>query len=116
MLEDSLMESGNRIGAKSKYWSIAALLFDCGLLLALIVWPLLHPQALPLQVMAPLLVAPLPPPALPIATPRALTRAETLSEALQAPSRIPIAVQAPAPAMDGPRGVEGLADNGPAGL
>src|SRR5580704_16995228 len=108
MFEDSLMESGNRIEAKSKYWSIAAPLFDGGLLLALIVWPLLHPQALPMQVMAPLMVAPPPPPPPPppASTPRVLIKSEMLNQRLQAPSKIPKEIQmvkeaAVAPAMDG---------------
>jgi periplasmic protein TonB len=123
MFEDSLMESDNKIEAKSKYWSIAALLFDGGLLLALIVWPLLHPQALPMQVMAPLMVAPPPPPPPPplASTPRVLIKSEMLNQQLQAPSRIPKQIQmlkeaAVAPSMDGVIGAERLADGTPGGL
>jgi protein TonB len=123
MFEDSLMESGNKIQAKSKYWSVAALLFDGALLLALIVWPLLHPQALPTQVMAPLMVAPPPPPPppSPTTTPKVLIKSEALSEQLQAPSKIPREIRvveevAAAPAMAGPRVIEGAAGGAEAGL
>jgi protein TonB len=124
MFEDSLMESDNKIEAKSKYWSIVALLFDGALLLALIVWPLLHPQALPPQVMTRLMVAPPPPPPpppSPARTPRVSIKAEVLNGQLQAPSKIPREIQmmkeaAATPSMDGVRGVEGLADGTPGGL
>jgi protein TonB len=123
MFEDSLMESGNKIEAKSKYWSIFTLLFDGALLLALIVWPLLHPEALPTQVMARLMVAPPPPPPppLPARTPRVSVKSEFLDRQLQAPSKIPKEIQlvkevAVAPSMDGVIGVVGLADGTPGGL
>jgi periplasmic protein TonB len=98
MFEDSLMESGNRIKAKSKYWSILTFLLNCGAVIALIIWPLLHPEALPKQIMAELMVAP---PAPPPPPPRAQaakvqTRPEMLTELVQAPSRIPKAIN-PAP-------------------
>jgi periplasmic protein TonB len=91
MFEDSLMESGNRIKAKSRYWSILTFLLNCGALIALIIWPLLHPEALPKQIMAELMVAPpAPPPPPPRAqAPKVQTRPEILTEAVQAPSRIP---------------------------
>jgi periplasmic protein TonB len=62
MFEDSLIESANRIRSKSKYWSLVTFALNVAVLLAVIVWPLLHPAALPTQVMAPLMVAPPPPP------------------------------------------------------
>jgi periplasmic protein TonB len=92
MFEDSLMESGNQIKAKSKYWSIVALLVNSGVLMALIVWPLLHPEALPKQVMAALMVAP-PAPAPPPAIPTAHIKSEMVSTELLAPSRIPKAIK-----------------------
>lgn len=118
MFEDSLMESGNKIKAKSKYWSIASLLLNGGLLIAAIVWPLLHPQALPTAVMAPLMVAPAPPPpsAPPPQIPKVQIKSETMSEELQAPSKIPKEVKlvkeaAIPPSMDDVKGL----DNGPQG-
>jgi hypothetical protein len=65
MFEDALMESSSTIKTRSKYWSLPALAMNCALLSAMIVWPLLHPEALPKQAMASLLVAPLAPPTAP---------------------------------------------------
>ena len=62
MFEDSLMESGGKLKTKSKYWSIVTLCINGAILAGLIIWPLLHPEALPTQMMATLLVAPPPPP------------------------------------------------------
>jgi periplasmic protein TonB len=90
MFEDSLMESGNRIKRKNKFWSFVAFLLNAGALLALVIWPLLHPEALPKQMMATLMVAPSPPPAPPpvAPTPKAQVRSELLSTELQVPSTI----------------------------
>jgi periplasmic protein TonB len=65
MFEDSLMESGGKLKTKSKYWSIVTLCINGAILAGLIIWPLLHPEALPTQMMATLLVAPPTPPPLP---------------------------------------------------
>ena len=91
MFEDSLMESGNGIKRKNKFWSFVAFLLNTGALLALVIWPLLHPEALPRQMMATLMVAPSPPPAPPPAAlaPKVQTKSESLSKQLEAPSRIP---------------------------
>jgi periplasmic protein TonB len=58
MFEDALMESSNSIKTSSKYWSLPALAMNGAFLSGLIIWPLLHPEALPRQAMASLLVAP----------------------------------------------------------
>jgi periplasmic protein TonB len=91
MFEDSLMESGNGIKRRNKFWSFVAFLLNAGALLALVVWPLLHPEALPRQMMATLMVAPSPPPAPPPAAPapKARMKSELLSKELQVPSTIP---------------------------
>ena len=60
MFEDALVESSHRIKTRSKYWSLLAFFINGGALIALLIWPLLHPQALPTQIMASLLVAPPP--------------------------------------------------------
>jgi periplasmic protein TonB len=90
MFEDSLMESGNRIKRKNKSWSFVAFLVNAGALLALVIWPLLHPEALPTQMMATLMVAPSPPPPPPPAAPapKVQPNSEMLSKDWQAPSRI----------------------------
>src|SRR5450631_4085425 len=91
MFEDSLMESGNRIKRRNQFWSFVAFLLNGGALLALVIWPLLHPEALPRQMMATLMVAPSPPPAPPPAAPapKAQMKSELLTKELQAPSTIP---------------------------
>ena len=113
MFEASFMESGNRIKAKNKYWSIVSLLLKGAVLVALILWPLLGPEALHTEVMAALLVAPptCPPPPPMQATPEAPIQPESLSNQLQAPSKIKtLKEQAPAFTMDGVQRMEGLAD------
>ena len=124
MFEDSLMESSNKIKAKSKYWSMVSLLLNGGVLIAVIIWPLLHPQALPTDVMAPLIVAPPPPPPPPPSapqTPKVQTKSETLTKELQAPSKIPkesklVKESAIPPSMDGVKGIEGLENGTPGGM
>ena len=118
MFEDSLMESGHRIKATSKYWSIFTLLFNSGVLIALIVWPLLHPEALPKQMMAALMVAP-PAPTPPPAMPKAHIKSEMVNTELLEPSRIPKAIKITQesslpPSMEVV--VEGLSSGPPAGL
>jgi periplasmic protein TonB len=123
MFEDSLMESGNRIKRKNKFWSFVAFLLNAGALLALVIWPLLHPEALPKQMMATLMVAPSPPPAPPPAAPatKVQTKPELLSTELQLPSTIPKEARQvneaaiPQPTM-GVRGMEGLSSGIPGGI
>jgi periplasmic protein TonB len=122
MFENSLMESDNRIKAKSR-WSLLAFLVNGGALLALIIWPLLHPEALPTQMMATLMVAPSPPaPPPPVApAPKVQIKSEMLSNKLQAPSRIPKEIKqvneaALPPSMLDVIGVEGLTRGTPGGI
>ena len=95
MFEDALMESGHAIKTRSNYWSLPALLMNCGLLSAFIIWPLLHPEALPKQAMTAFLIAPPapPPPQLPHLQPRTQARSEIFESELQTPSRIPHAIK-----------------------
>jgi periplasmic protein TonB len=65
MFEDSLIESQGRIRTKSKWFAIGSFFAQASLLLLLILFPLLHPQALPKQSMERLLLAP-PPPRAPV--------------------------------------------------
>jgi protein TonB len=90
MFEDSLMESGNGIKRKNKFWSFVAFLLNTGALFALVIWPLLHPEALPRQMMATLMVAPSPPPppAQKAPTPKAQVKSELISKELWTQSRI----------------------------
>jgi periplasmic protein TonB len=122
MFEDSLMESSNRKKRKSK-WSFVAFLLNFGGLFALVIWPLLHPEALPTQMMATLMVAPSPPPAPPPAAPapKVQTKSEMLSTQLQAPSRIPKAIKqvneaAIPPSMIGVHGIDDPSSDTPGGM
>ena len=47
MFEDSMLESGGRIKTKSKYWMIATFSLNGAILAALIIYPLINPEALP---------------------------------------------------------------------
>jgi periplasmic protein TonB len=121
MFEDALVESGNTLKRKNKGWSFVAFLLNAAALLALVIWPLLHPEALPRQMMATLMVAPAPPPAPPPAAPaaRVQARPQVLISEFQAPSRIPTHIkqmdESPAlPSMLSNIGVEGVND-GPHG-
>ena len=91
MFEHSLMESGKTHPARSKYWPFLSLLVNGTGMIALITWPLLHPEAFPRQIIATLMVAPSPPPLPPrtAPAPKVQTKSEILNAGLQAPSRIP---------------------------
>jgi|SRR5579859_4495347 len=122
MFEDSLMESGNKLRRKNKGWSFVAFLLNTAALMALVIWPLLHPEALPRQMMATLMVAPSPPPAPPPAAPaaRVQAKAQMLMNEFPEPSRIPLIKQVneaavPPPVMDEQR-MEGLGNGIPDGI
>jgi len=98
MFEDSTFESAGRIRTRSRGWMIAALAFNSSILFALILIPLIYPEALPSQATAFLRVleAPLPPAEQP--PPR--VAAQPFQGARQfegghifAPSRIPIGIR-----------------------
>jgi protein TonB len=63
MFEDSTFESSGRIRTRSRGWMIAAFTFNGSILLALILIPLIYPEALPRQAIAFLMDVPAPPPA-----------------------------------------------------
>jgi len=96
MFEHSLMESGKTHPARSKYWPFVSLLVNGTGMIAMIAWPLLHPEALPRQMIATLMVAPSPPPLPPrtAPAPKVQTRSEIMNAELQAPSRIPTQIKA----------------------
>ena len=119
MFEDALMESSHRIKTSSRDWSLLAVLINCGVLVTLAIWPLLHPDALPVQIMAALLVAPSPPPpaSLPQAPqPGSPVQSELFDTQIQAPSKIPKNIQldkeaaSSPPSMVGVIGAEGIED------
>jgi protein TonB len=61
MFEDSTFESSGRIRTRSRGWMIAAFIFNGSILLALVLIPLIYPEALPRQAIAFLMEAPQPP-------------------------------------------------------
>jgi protein TonB len=95
MFEDSLVESQGRLRTKSRWFAIGSLLGQAALLLLLMLYPLVHPQALPKQSMERLLVAPPPPrPPAPVqaraaSTPAARQPTLQIAEQFTAPGRIP---------------------------
>jgi len=93
MFEDSTFESTGRIRTRSRRWMIATLIFNGSILLALILIPLIYPEALPRQALAFLLEAP-PPPTPPPPLPKQQARPfrgnpEVNNGHIFAPSRIP---------------------------
>jgi protein TonB len=65
MFEDSTFESNGKIKTRSRFWMIATLAVNGGILVALILIPLIHPEALPRLYMPLLVCAPPPPPSRP---------------------------------------------------
>ncbi len=72
MFEDSTFESSGRIHTRSRGWMIAACAFNGSILLALVLIPLIYPEALPRMALAFLMEAP---PA-PTPPPKPITRVE----------------------------------------
>ncbi|HTX75672.1 MAG TPA: energy transducer TonB [Terracidiphilus sp.] len=65
MFEDSTFESTGRIRTRSRVWGVAAFAINASILGAIVVIPLIYPEALPRHWMNMLLVAPAPPPSAP---------------------------------------------------
>ncbi|MDR3771816.1 MAG: TonB family protein [Terracidiphilus sp.] len=63
MFEDSTFESNGTIRTRSRGWMLASFTFYSSILLALILIPLVYPEALPRQAIAFLMEVPPPPPA-----------------------------------------------------
>jgi protein TonB len=80
MFEDATFETTGRIRTGSRGWMIAAFIFEAFILLALVLIPLICPEALPRQVTAFLMAAPTPPPA---QLPRPQPAAQTVRPASQ---------------------------------
>jgi len=95
MFEDSLVESQDRIRTNSRWFAIGSFFAQAVLLLLLILFPLLHPLALPKQSIERLLIAP-PPPRAPApvqvqhaTAPVSSHSLPSLQDQLQAPRTIP---------------------------
>ena len=92
MFQDALVESSGSLKTRKRYINMLATLLNGAFLVGLILWPLLHPLALPRQTLTRLLVAPAPPsaPAAPATGARkALPGKATLLTQMEAPSVIP---------------------------
>jgi protein TonB len=97
MFEDSTFESTGRIRTRSRSWMIAAAIFNGSILLALILIPLIYPEALPKQAIAFLMTTPPPPPSAPPTPPRSQAHpasgpAVAVQDPFTAPRRIPISI------------------------
>jgi hypothetical protein len=57
MFEDSTFESGGRIHSKSGRWMMVTFITNGAILIAMILYPLIYPEALPKAMMQTLLVA-----------------------------------------------------------
>lgn len=100
MFEDSTFESAGRIHTRSRGWSLAALAFNGAILAALIVIPLIYPEALPQRWVNTLLTAPPPAPETPKPIPQQPQQAqafhgqhELVGLNLTVPPRIPIGIK-----------------------
>jgi protein TonB len=106
MFEDSTFESTGRIHTRSRRWMIAVFLSNTSILLALILIPLIYPEALPRQFITFLMEAPALQPQQPPQKPTVQTARpvrEMDYDVLVAPSRIPphiLYVDKPEPPMD----------------
>jgi protein TonB len=93
MFEDSTFESTGRIRTRSRGWMVAAFAFNASILLAFILIPLIHPEALPPQFCPFLMEAPAPPPAPQPLPPQRAQAATSASRPMEnpflAPRRIP---------------------------
>ena len=88
MFEDSTFESTGRIRTRSRGWAIAALALNSSILLAIILIPLIHPEALPRQWITFMVAAP-PPPSAPPAALHQAAHASGPSVAVEDPLTVP---------------------------
>jgi protein TonB len=116
MFEDSTFESTGRIRTRSRGWAIAALALNSSILLAIIVIPLIHPEALPRQAIAFLMAVPPPPSAPPqIAThqaARASGPSMPVEDPFTAPRQIPTTIRMSADTGPAPSNSIGSLDSG----
>jgi protein TonB len=92
MFEDAMMESGGHFSTRSKYYTLLGALFNGTLLAAMILVPLLYPEALPKTAMSAMLVAPPPPPPPPpppVPQPMHVARVTPALNEFNAPRQIP---------------------------
>jgi protein TonB len=116
MFEDSTFESTGRIHTRSRSWMIAAALFNGSILLALILIPLIYPEALSPQAWTYLMTAPPPPPSAPPTQPRQQAHPASgpsiaVLDPLAAPRLIPNTIATNDPGPPSPNG-DGFPDPG----
>jgi protein TonB len=92
MFEDSTFESTGRIHTRSRGWMIATFTFNSSILLALILIPLLYPQALPRIAMTMLMQAPVQPVEQVKPQPRLERTVVAEQVGIQAPPKIPTGI------------------------
>ena len=118
MFEDSTFSSGGKIKTKSKYYTLVGFILNGAVLAALILYPLIYPEALPKAMMTTLLVAPPPPPPPPAPVHPVKVVSEMINNQLTAPTKIPhdikiVKEEAPPPAAGiGVAGMEGSGSGG----
>jgi protein TonB len=98
MFEDSTFESTGRIRTRSRRWMIATFALNGSVLTALILIPLIYPEALPARFINILLVAPPPPPPAPQQPRQQPTQAfhgrpDMIGPQLTAPRQIPSGIR-----------------------
>ena len=120
MFEDSIFESAGRIHTRSRRWMIAAFTFNSTILAALILIPLLRPEALPHQFVPILMEAPHAPAAQEPQKPQQAQISTVRSEMdlghILAPPKIPIGIfrpSEPEPALPVDTAAMGGGPNGP---
>ena len=95
MFEDSTFESSGRIKTRSRRWMLAALTLNGSILIALVLFPLVYPDALPSHTLSALFVAPevpkpqTPPEPVKVRTVAPRDNSEMMGRQLVAPRRIP---------------------------
>ena len=112
MFEDSTFESNGRIRTRSRSWMLATFALNSTILVAIILVPLIYPEALRRQTFIDLITAPPPPPTATPTTPHATQHPSNgpsvdAPNPFTAPTRIPIAIVATpdnGPAPTGPIG------------
>ena len=123
MFEDSTFESTGRIKTRSRRWMFAALILNGSILVALVLIPLIYPDALPSHFIPPLLVAPAapqpetPPPTVHVRAAAPHDFPEMIGRTIVMPTRIPASITAPSepePGFDRNIATE-IGSNGPGG-
>lgn len=97
MFEDALVDSGNRIRTRSRYWVLATTSFNLAALAGMTLYPMMYPQALPkTALLATIQAPPIPAAAAPKpSTPQVVRRTSAVAplDPMHVPPRIPINIR-----------------------